>query len=89
MLLDYHTILCHMSEDCNLNSQLCENLKFEFMMLTSSCVSCLIHFLDENTRTKFLFYGGNDYQASGGLVEYIPQEFVPDFLGGPCQVSIY
>jgi hypothetical protein len=44
-------------------------------------------FIDENTRTKFLFYGGNDYQASGGLVDYIPEEFIPDFLGGPCKVS--
>ena len=42
---------------------------------------------DENTRSKFLFYGGNDYQGSGGLVDYIPQDFVPDFLGGPCRVS--
>ncbi|XP_069684497.1 SEC14-like protein 1 isoform X1 [Periplaneta americana] len=42
-------------------------------------------FIDENTRSKFLFYGGNDYQASGGLVDYIPQEFVPDFLGGSCR----
>ncbi|GFG33633.1 hypothetical protein Cfor_03387, partial [Coptotermes formosanus] len=45
-------------------------------------------FIDENTRSKFLFYGGNDYQANGGLVEYIPQEFVPDFLGGPCRTMV-
>jgi hypothetical protein len=56
------------------------------MVLNDSCVVTAL--LDENTRGKFLFYGGNDYQANGGLVEYIPQEFIPDFLGGPCQVSI-
>ncbi|PSN52190.1 SEC14-like protein 1 [Blattella germanica] len=42
-------------------------------------------FIDENTRSKFLFYGGNDYQANGGLVDYIPEEYLPDFLGGPCR----
>nr|CAD7199101.1 unnamed protein product [Timema douglasi] len=42
-------------------------------------------FIDEHTRSKFLFYGGNDYQAAGGLVDYIPQEYIPDFLGGPCK----
>lgn len=53
-----------------------------------SVIPVFTYLLDENTRSKFLFYGGNDYQASGGLVDYIPQEFVPDFLGGSCQVSI-
>lgn len=43
-------------------------------------------FIDENTRTKFLFYGGNDYLSSGGLVDYISKDILPDFLGGPCQV---
>ncbi|KAF4092678.1 hypothetical protein AMELA_G00023480 [Ameiurus melas] len=45
-------------------------------------------FIDENTRKKFLIYAGNDYQDSGGLVDYIDKEFIPDFLGGdcPCQV---
>lgn len=42
---------------------------------------------DETTRTKFLFYGGNDYQASGGLDEFISSEYMPDFLGGKCIVS--
>lgn len=42
---------------------------------------------DENTRSKFLFYGGNDYNLSpGGLLDYIPENDVPDFLGGPCKV---
>lgn len=44
-------------------------------------------FLDENTRSKFLFYGGNDYLHSpGGLVDYIPENYLPDFLGGTCKV---
>ncbi|KAK3520410.1 hypothetical protein QTP70_024160 [Hemibagrus guttatus] len=41
-------------------------------------------FIDENTRKKFLIYAGNDYQDSGGLVDYIDKEFIPDFLGGDC-----
>lgn len=45
--------------------------------------------LDETTRTKFLFYGGNDYQASGGLSEFISVNDMPDFLGGPCKVRFY
>ncbi|XP_066998063.2 SEC14-like protein 1 [Anabrus simplex] len=45
-------------------------------------------FIDENTRSKFLFYGGNDYQEPGGLIDYIPEEFVPDFLGGPCRAMV-
>ena len=67
---------------CNINI----HLTSDAMVLNDSCVVTAL--LDENTRSKFLFYGGNDYQANGGLVEYIPQEFVPDFLGGPCRVSI-
>ena len=41
---------------------------------------------DERTRTKFLLYGGNDYQEEGGLGDYIDPSIVPDFLGGPCEV---
>lgn len=48
----------------------------------------LYFFLDDTTRTKFLFYAGNDYQGSGGLTSYIPEEYVPDFLGGTCKVII-
>ena len=44
-------------------------------------------FIDENTRNKFLIYGGKDYIGPGGLVDYINKELVPDFLGGPCYVS--
>nr|XP_045585059.1 SEC14-like protein 1 isoform X3 [Procambarus clarkii] len=42
-------------------------------------------FIDDNTRSKFLFYGGNDYQGSGGLIDYMPKENIPDFLGGDCK----
>ncbi|CAA9997720.1 unnamed protein product [Nesidiocoris tenuis] len=42
-------------------------------------------FIDDVTRTKFLFYGGNDYQGPGGLSDYISEEYIPDFLGGPCK----
>jgi len=45
--------------------------------------------LDETTRTKFLFYGGNDYQASGGLFEFISVDNLPDFLGGTCKVRCF
>lgn len=45
--------------------------------------------VDETTRTKFLFYGGNDYQASGGLSEFIAVDVMPDFLGGSCKVSSF
>ncbi|KAF7698182.1 SEC14-like protein 1 [Silurus meridionalis] len=45
-------------------------------------------FIDENTRKKFLIYAGNDYQDSGGLVDYIDREFIPDFLGGDCPCDV-
>ncbi|KAG5278249.1 hypothetical protein AALO_G00096850 [Alosa alosa] len=41
-------------------------------------------FINENTRQKFLVYSGNNYQGPGGLVDYIDQEIIPDFLGGDC-----
>ena len=45
-------------------------------------------FIDENTRNKFLIYGGNDYQGPGGLADYIPTEYIPNFLGGPSECEI-
>ena len=33
--------------------------------------------IDETSRGKFLFYGGNDYQGPGGLVDYINPDFIP------------
>ena len=38
--------------------------------------------IDETSREKFLFYGGNDYQDPGGLVDYIDHEHIPEWLGG-------
>ncbi|KAM5227972.1 SEC14-like protein 5 isoform 2-T2 [Ctenodactylus gundi] len=39
-------------------------------------------FISENTRRKFLIYGGSDYQGPGGLVDYLDRDVIPDFLGG-------
>lgn len=44
-------------------------------------------FIDENTRKKFLIYGGDDYLGHGGLVDYVDKRYIPDFLGGECFVS--
>ncbi|GBP59552.1 Protein real-time [Eumeta japonica] len=44
--------------------------------------------VDDNTRSKFLFYGGKDYLQAGGLLDYIPKDLIPDFLGGPCKKSL-
>ncbi|CAG0891982.1 unnamed protein product [Darwinula stevensoni] len=45
-------------------------------------------FIDDNTRLKFLFYSGNDYLSSGGLVDYMDKDYIPDFLGGDCRVEV-
>lgn len=43
---------------------------------------------DDYTRSKFLFYGGPDcLHMKDGLEVYIDSEAIPDFLGGPCEVS--
>lgn len=46
---------------------------------------------DENTRSKFLFYGGPDCvninDGRPSLDYYIDSGIIPDFLGGPCPVS--
>ncbi|XP_019723944.1 SEC14-like protein 1 [Hippocampus comes] len=44
--------------------------------------------INENTRKKFLVYAANDYKGPGGLVDYIDQAFIPDFLGGDCMCDI-
>uniref|UniRef100_H2YPN9 SEC14-like protein 1 n=1 Tax=Ciona savignyi TaxID=51511 RepID=H2YPN9_CIOSA len=44
------------------------------------------HSLDEKTSSKFMMYTGTDYLECGGLVDYIPTEFIPDFLGGVSKV---
>ena len=46
-------------------------------------------FIDENTRTKFMIFGGNDYQGPEGITEFIDKKYIPDFLGGDCFVSNY
>ncbi|WAQ97346.1 S14L1-like protein [Mya arenaria] len=45
-------------------------------------------FIDENTRKKFMIYGGNDYQGPGGLVDYIEKKYIPDFLEGECYCDV-
>ncbi|XP_067128421.1 SEC14-like protein 1 isoform X1 [Centruroides vittatus] len=45
-------------------------------------------FINDNTRSKFVFYGGNDYQGAGGLLEFVDKSVIPDFLGGECQTTI-
>ncbi|ESP04007.1 hypothetical protein LOTGIDRAFT_212187 [Lottia gigantea] len=45
-------------------------------------------FIDENTRKKFMIYGGNDYNGPGGLIEFIDKQYVPDFLGGDCYCGV-
>ncbi|XP_031778473.1 protein real-time isoform X2 [Nasonia vitripennis] len=44
-------------------------------------------FIHENTRNKFMFYCGTDYQEqeTGGLTDYIDPEYIPDFLGGSSE----
>ena len=29
------------------------------------------------------------FQDPGGLADYIPKEYIPEFLGGTCEVSIH
>ncbi|XP_073823469.1 real-time isoform X1 [Musca autumnalis] len=46
-------------------------------------------FIDENTRSKFLFYGiTDDEHTKESLEQYIDADIVPDFLGGPCKPSL-
>ncbi|XP_053598796.1 protein real-time isoform X1 [Microplitis demolitor] len=47
-------------------------------------------FIHENTRNKFIFYCGSDYQEQndGGLTDYIDAEYIPDFLGGPSETYV-
>lgn len=41
-------------------------------------------FIDENTRRKFMVYGGNDHRE---FSSFIDKKYIPDFLGGACVVS--
>lgn len=50
-------------------------------------VSAFIH---ENTRSKFLFFGGHDcLHIEDGLDHYIPTETIPSFLGGSSKTMIH
>ena len=44
--------------------------------------------IDETSRGKFLFYPGEHFLGQGGLAEYLPEEKVPDWLGGPAHTGI-
>lgn len=50
--------------------------------------------IDETSRGKFLFYAGTDHRGEtlalhpGGLNDYLPEERVPDWLGGPANTGI-
>lgn len=47
-------------------------------------------FTDDNTRSKFLFFGGPEcLHMRDSLEQCVSAEFIPDFLGGPCEVSAY
>ncbi|KAH8367497.1 hypothetical protein KR084_005245, partial [Drosophila pseudotakahashii] len=46
-------------------------------------------FIDEHTRSKFLFYGPDCAHMKDGLAQYLDGEIVPDFLGGPCKTMIH
>lgn len=47
-------------------------------------------FIDENTRSKFLFFGGPDcMHTEDGLEQYIPTETIPSFLGGSSKTLIH
>ena len=38
--------------------------------------------IDETSRGKFLFYAGDQFLGPGGLADYLPEERIPDWLGG-------
>ncbi|XP_052896891.1 protein real-time [Anopheles moucheti] len=47
-------------------------------------------FIDENTRSKFLFFGGPDcMHAEDGIEQYIDTDKIPSFLGGSCNTLIH
>lgn len=39
--------------------------------------------IDETSRGKFMFYAGDHFLGPGGLNEYLPEDKIPDWLGGP------
>ncbi|GFS29543.1 SEC14-like protein 1 [Nephila pilipes] len=45
-------------------------------------------FINDTTRSKFIFYAGNNYQGSGGLIDFVDKKYLPDFLGGDSETKI-
>ncbi|GAB6020388.1 hypothetical protein CHUAL_003093 [Chamberlinius hualienensis] len=46
-------------------------------------------FIDEKTREKFILFGNNDINSTdSGLLNYIDEEFLPEFLGGKCAMEV-
>jgi hypothetical protein len=49
--------------------------------------------IDETSRGKFLFYAGTDHRGEtlalhpSGLQDYLPEERIPDWLGGPANTG--
>ncbi|XP_052868948.1 protein real-time [Anopheles cruzii] len=47
-------------------------------------------FIDENTRSKFLFFGGPDcMHMEDGIEQYVHTDKIPSFLGGSCNTLIH
>ncbi|XP_050084848.1 protein real-time isoform X3 [Anopheles aquasalis] len=47
-------------------------------------------FIDENTRSKFLFFGGPDcMHMEDGIEQYVHTDKIPSFLGGSCTTLIH
>uniref|UniRef100_A0A1A9V7F8 CRAL-TRIO domain-containing protein n=1 Tax=Glossina austeni TaxID=7395 RepID=A0A1A9V7F8_GLOAU len=47
-------------------------------------------FINDNTRSKFIFYGVADANTmKEGLEQYIDSELIPDFLGGTCKTLVH
>jgi len=44
--------------------------------------------IDETSRGKFLFYAGDQFLGPGGLADYLPEERIPDWLGGTAATGI-
>jgi len=44
--------------------------------------------IDETSRGKFLFYAGDHFLGPGGLGEYLPEDRIPDWLGGSSATGI-
>lgn len=45
-------------------------------------------FIEEKTRSKFMMYTGTDYMGPGGLIDYMAEDYIPDFLGGNCKCDL-